>query len=585
MSRTIWVSVLSTLSLAILMACNSTVEPAPSLSIRLIETSDIHGEVTGIDYFTGETVQRGLVHTAALIRAAQAEQINNLLIDNGDLIQGSPFASWAQQQSAQPNPIIQVLNHLNFDVANIGNHEFNFGLDALWQTYSQAEFPVISSNLEAIANAKLVIPDWLNKTLLLKRQFVADNGQSYPIKIGFVGVVPPQITQWDQQHLAGQINAIDITTATTQGVQQLREQGADIIVLVAHAGMPKHSDQPTDSEQALHSAAQVAGIDAILFGHQHEVFPGTRVYDRLPGVDSEQGTIHGIAAVQPGVYGSHIGIIDLTLTRVDGQWQRHSSRSEVRAITNTVAEDIQRLMRSAHEATSRYVQQPVGRTRVDLDHRYARVEPTASMQLIHKAQQWHTQQISDPAIQAQLAQFPLVSAAAPFVAALTANDPNYTLIEKGSITLGDIGDLYRYPNTLEIVKISAAQLKQWLEGSALGFVAGQAEQPFSFVNPAVASYNVDSFYGLEYVIDPKRASGDRIVAMTYQRQALDPKQQVLVITNNYRATGGGDFAGLDGSQSIYRSPDELQKIIVDYLHHLPEQTYQSETEYNWKVID
>lgn len=371
--------------------------------------------------------------------------------------------------------------------------------------------------------------------------------------------------------------------ATARAVAEVQEQGADIVVLVAHTGMPKNTALPADAEQALHRIAQTPGIDAILFGHQHEVFPGTQVYDQLPDVDSVNGKIQGIAAVQPGVYGSHIGIIDLELQHHDGEWQVLSSHSEARPISAAKAKDIEALVADAHQQTLEYVKQPVGTTAIDLDHRYARVQPTASMQFIHEAQLWHLRHIQDPEIRQQLGTLPVVSAAAPFVTALNEDDTNYTHIEAGAVTLGDIGDLYRYPNTLELVRISGRELKQWLERSAEGFVTGQAESPFSYINTKIPSYNVDSFYGLEYQIDPTQPIGERITSLRYQGKAIAGEQVILVATNNYRAAGGGDFASLNGSQSIYRSPDEIQKILVDFIQQLPNQNYQSDLIKNWTI--
>ncbi|WP_417655736.1 bifunctional 2',3'-cyclic-nucleotide 2'-phosphodiesterase/3'-nucleotidase [Pseudidiomarina aestuarii] len=583
MSATLGYTYLGVLSLVTMLASTSPATTPISATLRLIETSDVHGEVTGFDYFTGAVVQRGLVHSAATIRDAKAEQPNHILIDNGDLIQGSPLASWAQQHSPDQNPIIQVLNHLQFDVANIGNHEFNFGLDALWQTYAQADFAVISANIEALESASTRFPKWLRQTVVLDRTLQASDGSMQPIKIGFVGVVPPQIMMWDQQHLQGKIRSQDMVIATARGVAEVQEQGADVVVLVAHTGMPKNTALPTDAEQALHLIAQTPGIDAILFGHQHEVFPGTQVYDQLPNVDSVNGKIQGIAAVQPGVYGSHIGIIDLQLQHHDGEWQVLSSHSEARPISAAKAKDIEALVAAAHQQTLEYVKQPVGTTAIDLDHRYARIQPTASLQFIHEAQLWHLRQIQDPEIRQQLGTLPVVSAAAPFVTALSEGDTSYTLIEAGAVTLGDIGDLYRYPNTLELVRISGRELKLWLERSAEGFVAGQSESPFSYINTKIPSYNVDSFYGLEYQIDPTQPIGERITSLRYQGKPIAGEQLILVATNNYRAAGGGDFADLNGSQSIYRSPDEIQKILVDFVRQLPNQNYQPDLIKNWAI--
>ena len=134
--------------------------PDHTITLRILHTSDVHGKLTGYNYFSDRNHgQPGLVHAAVLIAKARAEQPNNLLIDNGDLIQGDPFVEWAIEHNANaPHSIISALNSLNYDVANLGNHEFNYGLEQLATAYSSANFPLISSNIRLTENAPEALP-------------------------------------------------------------------------------------------------------------------------------------------------------------------------------------------------------------------------------------------------------------------------------------------------------------------------------------------------------------------------------------------------------------------------------------------
>lgn len=553
-----------------------------SVTLRVMVTSDLHGELSGFNYFSKQPTTAGLVHTAVLINEARKQAEHSILIDNGDTIQGSPLASWAIEQLEQtPNPAVQALNALRFDVANIGNHEFNFGLEPLWQSYAIAEAQVISANIHNV-DAQANIPSWIKPYAMIERS-VSWQGQTKVLKIAVIGVLPPQIMSWDQQHLQGKIAVSDSVAAVAATLNQVyRDEAPDLVVLAAHMGMPKHSLQTSDAEQTLWEIAGLAGIDAIVFGHQHEVFPGTSVYDQLPEVDSKQGRIRGIPAVQPGAYGSHLGIIDLNLVFDERTgWQVSSSVVDARPTTTAKDPLIWELVEPAHEATLAYVQQPVGATAVTFSHQTARLEATAAMQFIHEAQLWYARNIQDPEFQQQLNSYPLLSAAAPFFTAVRESDESYTLIPPGAVTLGDIGDLYRYPNTLDVVKVNGADLRRWLEQSGAAFQ--QNKQGWEQINPLVPSYDFDNLFGLTYRYDLRQPVGQRVVELRYQGADVAAEQNFLVVTNNYRAGGGGDFAGLDGSQIIYRSPDMLQSVLINYLASLPEQTYQSELQRFWEI--
>ena len=552
----------------------------PTNTLRILATSDVHGHFTGFNYFADRYEPKGLAYTAELIKAARQQADASVLIENGDLIQGSPFTDWMVTQSEQHAklPLAQLLNYLNYDAANLGNHEFNYGLEYLAAAYHGLDAPVLSANLIAQSDYAKQQLNHRAYTIIERDMPIGDG--KVALKIGLVGVLPPQIMQWDTHHLAEHVQVEAMRDAAEREIQQARAAGADLVVLVAHTGMPKHSDITSDSEQAVWELAQIEGVDAIIFGHQHELFPGTSVYDQLANVDSQKGTIFGVPAVQPGVHGEYLGVIDLTLSFDESHktWHVESHQSTVLQVGATRDARVNQMLASAHTATLAFMKQSIGTTRAALSQQYARLQPTLAMQLIHDAQLWYIEryvEAANPVWQ----NLPRLSAAAPFHAALDAND-GYTLIEPGAVTLGDIGDLYRYPNTLEVVKIKGAALKQWLEESAKALTVGQPNDRWSWVNKEIPSYHFDTFKGLNYEIDPTQKVGQRVSTA----DDINDEQDYVVITNNYRASGGGDFANLDGSQIIYRAPDQLQHILIEYLKSLGEKGYSPEFEVNWKLV-
>lgn len=559
------------------------------ITLRIMSTSDVHGQMLNYDYFSGTEIdQQGLVKTATLIAQARQEEPLNLLIENGDLIQGSAFADYAVaafpvQQTT--HPIIASLNTLAYDVANLGNHEFNFGLDYLAATYRDANFPVLASNLKLSAAAPASLQQQLVGIAWLKRQ-VLFAGEQHTLKVAVIGVAPPQIMQWDQHHLSGKASVTDMVSATQQRVAEAREQGADIVILAAHTGMPKQTSQPNDSEQTAWQLAGIEGIDAMLLGHQHEIFPGTDVYDQLPEVQSKKGLVRGVPTVQPGIYGSHLGVIDLALTHdTSAGWQVVASHSAARAVTADTAIDGQlaEQLQTAHEATLDFMQQPIGSTTHSLSYKTARWQPSSAVQFVQRAQLWQAQRLLAASAAEPL---PLLSAAAPFDAAFDPAE-RATEIAAGSLTRGAIGDLYRYPNTLDIVRLNGAQVKDWLEQSAHAFVDSENTGNTScwdVLNEDFAHYNFDMLLGLSYTIDITATHGQRIKDLSYAGKPVSDAQLFYVATNNYRANGGGAFPHLDGSTTVLRGADMLADVLLGYLGSLPQGQYTEELENHWQVI-
>src|SRR6478735_4536242 len=182
-------------------------------SLRLLATTDLHVHVLPYDYYRDrpdDTV--GLARTASLIRAAREEARNSLLFDNGDLIQGNPMGDWVAQtngvKAGEVHPIFLAMNELDYACATVGNHEFNYGLTYLGFALSGAKFPFVCANLVKSDGAPLLKP-WI----VLDREIEDDSGAKHRLKVGVIGFVPPQIMQWDQQHLAGRVLTSDIVEA------------------------------------------------------------------------------------------------------------------------------------------------------------------------------------------------------------------------------------------------------------------------------------------------------------------------------------------------------------------------------------
>nr|WP_256473686.1 bifunctional 2',3'-cyclic-nucleotide 2'-phosphodiesterase/3'-nucleotidase [Aliidiomarina quisquiliarum] len=567
-------------------ASNTASAPAP-VHVRLLETSDLHAYMLGFDYTRQQpTASYGLAHTAALIHQARAEQPNTLLFDNGDLIQGSALGDWVAEQGAeylatQVHPVIAALNYLNYDAANLGNHEFNFGLEFLDKTLAGASFPYVSASVfmaatEAMSGMRT--EDWKNPLVppyvILKRNFVDQAGNKQTIHIGVIGFVPPQIMSWDAMHLNGRVYVRDMVAAAQHFVPKMRAEGADIVVAIPHSGLNDHARYAEFSEQATRQIGAVPGIDAILFGHQHRLFPGDPSYDNLPLVDNQQGLVHGIPAVSPGYWGSHLGVIDLTLEKNELGWQVTNGKAELRAVTEAFDEGLALLIKESHEATLHMLNEPLTKTNQPVNSFFARVFPDSSTALINAAQTWFGKNLQ---AEGQLpANLPILSAAAPFRNGFQSAD-DYTNIPAGEITLGHLADLYVYPNILQAVKVSGGQLREWLEMSALAF--NTLDTSTSHAQNLLSNYpsfNFDVISGVHYVFDvtqPPRynqkgelinPNSHRVKELSYQGKLVTNQNQFIVMVNNYRAGGGGHFPGLNGETIVYEGAVEVREAIAAY---------------------
>ncbi|WP_294884283.1 metallophosphoesterase, partial [uncultured Gilliamella sp.] len=256
------------LTLSLLTLLISGTLQAATVDLRIIETTDLHGNMMNYDYFKDQYIDTfGLAKTANLIHQAREEVKNSVLVDNGDLIQGSPMADYALNKGLNKgdiHPVYKALNTLDYVVGNIGNHEFNFGLDFLQKSLAGANFPYVNAN---VYDAKSNKP-FFKQYIILDKKVVDREGKQHSIKIGYIGFVPPQIMQWDKLNLEGKVIVKDITETAKKLVPEMKEQGADIIVAIPHSGV---SAEPYKAlaENSVYYLSQVEGINAIMFGHSH----------------------------------------------------------------------------------------------------------------------------------------------------------------------------------------------------------------------------------------------------------------------------------------------------------------------------
>ena len=557
-----------------------------AVHLRVIETTDLHLHLLPYDYYADRPWNGiGLVNAAQMIEKARSEADNALLFDNGDFLQGTPMGDYVAHErglrDGDIHPIIAAMNALEFDAITLGNHEFNYGLDFLMTALGGAAFPVVSSNLSVKKGASPLRDKTLVKPYVLIDKMVADDsGFEHPLRIGVIGFAPPQVVDWDSHALDGRLFSRDIVETARAYVPEMREAGADLIIALAHTGIgaSRHTD---GMENAAVPLGRVPGIDALLTGHSHLVFPSP-VFGNLPDVDIAAGTVAGKPAVMGGCWGAHIGLIDILLTRDAGKWEVLGTRSEVRSLADAeAAPDPKQARRvadavaEAHTDTLAAIRRPVGKSDRPLHSYFSHLGELDSLRIVAEAQRSYVaSRLSDPDLQ----DLPILSAVAPFKSGGRSGPAGYTDIAQGPLALRHIADLYAFPNAIAALCLTGAEVIEWLERSASAFNRIQPGSTGTLLRDSdFPGYNFEMIDPLDvqldlsqparYDPDGKRINKDakRVVSVTLNGKSLDPNARYIVCTNSYRAGGAGNFAGARTSNLVLSDEAVARDIVRDYV--------------------
>lgn len=537
--------------------------------VVILSTTDMHGRVFPIDYYTNKYDNVGIAKVATLVKEARKNDPDLLLVDSGDTIQGTPLEYFHNKRNnTPPDPMMLAMNALKYDSMTVGNHEYNFGWQVLDKARSEAKFPWLSANTyETQANGEG--PNHYQPYIIK---------EVHGVRIGILGLTTPGIPNWENKPNYKGVEFRETVSEAKKWVPILRDkEKVDVVVIAMHmgieedlrTGIPSPSQVPNENA-AIAIARQIQGVDVILMGHTHRDVPSLVISNDLSRLEGVllPGTIvqdKDVLLTQANRWASHLARVDLYLEKnqITGRWQVLGKSSRTIPVTEKteIDSEIAKLGEPYDKETQAWLGRPIGESSEELTSQGCRFHDSAIIDLIQRVQ-----------LEAGNAD---VSMAACF-------NPQ-ARIPKGSVTVRDIAGLYEYENTLVTLELTGQQLKDALEHSARYFKEYQPGKSLEdLVDTRIPGYNFDVAQGVTYDIDLTKPFGQRILNLKFKGQPLSPTQKLRVVTNNYRVNGGGGFTMYKDAPVVYRSSAEVRELIIDWVEK--NKTVPTQSDNNWRIV-
>ncbi|WP_412989601.1 bifunctional metallophosphatase/5'-nucleotidase [Pediococcus siamensis] len=516
------------------------------MKLTILSTSDVHGYLYPTNYSQRKDQRNyGLLKAAAKIKQLKQQAASDewvITIENGDFIQGSPLTYYTAKKQARWRPIYtQLTNAIGYDAGILGNHEFNYGQTYLAECEQGRHYPILAANVQQPLGADIIDAPY---------QILTKNG----VKVGILGLTTAYIPHWEEtDHIFGwQFKSA--VQAAKKWVPRLRKL-VDIVIVAYHGGFERDlqtgdaSERQTGENEGYQLLAEVPGIDALVTGHQHR----------------EIATIcQGVPVTQPADKAQFIGAITLELNekrQVCQQWARLLSLK-----STPPDRQLLELTQGLQDEVEDWLDQPVGQIAGNM-------------------------RITDP-MQARMAGHPYLTFVNQVQMAATKTDLSATALfndevlgYEALVSMRNIVNSYVYPNTLVVLKITGADLKQALERCASFFTLNSAQQievAAKFREPKLQYYNYDIYSGINYAFDLRKPVGQRLLALSYHGQPVLDAQPLEIALNQYRGVGGGDYPMFSAAKIIREVPIDMTELISDYFAHHPIVTAIQENNFRLK---
>lgn len=511
--------------------------------IRLLLTSDVHGKVFPHSYADGSKKNFGFGRISSAIKELRDE--NTILIDNGDVLEGSPLQLYhmmTELRDREPSPVSRVMAAMNYDYINLGNHDYNFGPDVLFRHIETTGAKLITSNMSYKGNP------------VCNYELIEIAGK----KIALFGLITHFVTEWESdEHLKG-IEFFDAFETAKSIVSKIKSDGgADYIVCVYHGGFERDPEtgepigMDTGENQGYRMLREIPEIDIFLTGHQHLFFSHS---------DDET------AYIQPGPGGEYIACVDIYTGEEGDEEGEDANRDSIEAgrekkkgieaqlikIETEADEAILDLVRDEEADCQVWLDQVIGRTNLDLrvhDEFDARLNKAQLITFINKVQLKRSN--AD------------ISAVALFGGA-TGIGPD--------ITIRQLVSTYIFPDNIVVKRINGRILKEYLEKDVeyWAVLHDDVEGDTIIVNPDYMSplakhFNYDLLDGVEYTAKISNPVGERIISLTRNGVPIEDNQEFTIAINHYRAAGGGEFFMLSNAETVWEDSVTMIDILVNEI--------------------
>lgn len=541
-----------------------------SARITLLATSDLHGNIVGWDYLTASPADVGLAKIYTLVKQEREKNPNTILIDNGDILQGTPLATYYSSidKTWKIHPMFQVFNAMNYDAIVLGNHEFNYGLNLLQKAIASSKAPVLSANTIDSRTGKMwkEVKPYTIKECNIKGEIV---------KIAIIGLTTNAIPNWENAENYAGLEFKD-QVATLQKIIKKLKNKVDILIVASHSGIEIDGQETILGENQIAAIANSCPeISLIIAGHRHITIDNDNpVKNAKNEIIYDKGIINKIPVLEPNCWGKFLGKADLDFAKINGKWQLVQLTTS-NITTKGIAEDptIVALVKPYHEATLKYLATKIGTATADFAALDGTIHDTPLVSLIHEVQRYYGK--------AQL------SAAATF--------NSQALIKQGDIRLQHIYSLYSYENYMYTIKVTGVQLLKYLEHSARYYKQAMPGDTIIGTNyNGLADYNYDMISGVDYLIDITKPQGQRIKNLTYNGVPVKEQDEFTLAINNYRANGGGGYMSAIGfnlgadkgkitfnSMTAYGDDGQVRNLIIRYIKE--KNSISPNVSNNWKV--
>ncbi|WP_346880029.1 bifunctional metallophosphatase/5'-nucleotidase [Clostridium sp. UBA3061] len=506
--------------------------------ITILATTDIHGNILGYNYDKGESFNNsGMNRIYSYIKQVKSENLNTLVVDNGDIIQGNTLTDeMYSNKKDEKHPVISAMNFMGYDAMVLGNHEFNFGFDLIKSLEKQSNFPFLSANVDYRESGEDFV----------KTHTIINCGG---VRVGIIGLTTPNVPRW-VGNLVKDLNFHDLGETAYRYVSEIRDK-VDIIMVMAHASMVSEHDKKNERDAAEKILRLCPEIDVLVVGHFHITVKEKRGKTLIGGAtDSGQEVIR----------------FDLTLDNnnhvIDGQVKVVSMKPYY------PSEELSGLpvIKKAHETTMDFVTEIIGEATEDFQPKdeisfipEGRLRDTPLIELINKVQ--------------------LINSGADVTStSLIRDDSN---IKKGVITYGHIFNVYKFTTFLYVVEVTGKELKNYMEWAASAYNQWKSGDISISFTMDIPGYQHEFFAGVNYKVDISKPVGHRIVDLIFKGDLVKENQKLKLATSDYCY-----FANLKGrklakNNYIWKSSNTIRDMIVEYIKN--QGIISPQVDNNWEI--